>query len=198
MPIRPPSTVVGIFNKNFRFYIEKFLMPLALQIKLSPNFISLLAFLSMAFAAALVITHNLFAACIMILISGTLDLLDGLVARAQLSTTVFGAFLDKVTDRAADFLMLASVLIGAHVNIMLGLYVLFVVMLASFISAYLEKATSSDIGQKISLRGIRLAIIAIGCLSDNIRISMLLVALIGTLSVVTRLHIAYKSLTSTT
>lgn len=197
MPIRLTSYRTHVFNKKLRTHIEKILLPIATKIKLSPNIISLLAFVAMSYSATLIITHHLAWACFWILISGLLDLLDGAVARAQSNATALGAFLDRVIDRASDFVLLASIMIGAHVTTLLGLYVLFVVMLSSFISAYLEKATASDIGQQISLRGVRLVIVAIGCLSDYVGLSMILLAYISTFSVFTRLRIAFKTLQST-
>ncbi len=196
MPIRLTSHHTHVFNKKLRTHIEKALLPIATKIKLSPNIISLLAFVAMAYSATLIIAHDLVWACFWILISGLLDLLDGAVARAQSNATALGAFLDRVIDRASDFVLLASIMIGAHVSTLLGLYVLFVVMLSSFISAYLEKATASDIGQKISLRGVRLILVAMGCLSNYVGLSMVLLAYIGTYSVFTRLHIAFKTLYS--
>ncbi len=196
MPTKLTAHFMQLFNKKIRSYIEILLFPIASKIKLSPNIISLLAFVSMFYAATLIIANSLTWACFWILISGLLDLLDGAVARAQSNTSVLGAFLDKVIDRASDFVLLASFIISAQVGTALGLYVLFVVTLSSFISAYLEKATASDIGQQISLRGVRLIIVAIGCLTESVGASMILLACIGTFSVITRLHIALKTLHS--
>ncbi len=130
----------------------------------------------------------------MILLSGLFDLSDGAVAKATSRTTPFGALLDRVADRAGDFVILAGIILGGYVDIWLGIYVLFTVLLASYISACLEAATNSSVGHKISLRAVRLVILAVACFLDMISEGMALLAVVGTYASSARLLFAYRLL----
>ena len=179
---------------DIRYYVDKSLTPLARNITLSPNAITVLAFIVMLAAAGQVMHGRLALAGILILVSGFLDLFDGAVAKSTSRSTRFGALLDRVADRAADFAILAGIILGGQVETWLGIYVLMSVLLASYISACLEAATTSTIGQKISLRALRLGILSLACLTDKLFEGMVLLALVGTYAVGARLVYAYRLL----
>ena len=48
---------------------------------------------------------------IVLIVAGAFDMLDGAVARISCASTCFGGFLDSVTDRYTDFLMLFGILV---------------------------------------------------------------------------------------
>lgn len=184
----------GAMKVDMRYYIDKGLLPLVRNVTLSPNVITAIAFFVMVAAAGQVMHANLIGAGILILLSGFFDLVDGAVAKATSRATPFGALLDRVADRAADFAILAGIILGGHVDTWLGIYVLFTVLLASYISACLEASTSSSIGQKLSLRAVRLVILALACFMGKIVEGMVLLAAIGTYASSARLLIAYRLL----
>jgi archaetidylinositol phosphate synthase len=164
------------------------------NIGISPNLITLFTLLTMLFASYLVIIDNLTGAGIFILISGVLDFLDGAVAKAKGQVTQFGALLDRVTDRASDFLVMASLIATGYAHLILGLVVLLTVPLASYISACIEAAKGSTVGERLSMRAVRIVILALACFTYKINEAMLLLAAVGTYSVAKRLVIAYRLL----
>lgn len=177
-----------------RQYVDSHLRPLARRLPLSPDMITLLAVLAMTGAAGCAIADHLGWAGALILVSGLLDLLDGAVARANARASAFGALLDRSADRAADFIIIAGLLLGGHVEAWLALYVLLTVPLASYISACMEAATSSNIGSRISLRAVRILILALACISGLVVEGTILLAVIGTWAVVSRLRLARRIL----
>lgn len=181
-------------GQDVRRYIDAGLAPLAGRITVSPHAITLSSLAVMAGAAGLVLAGRLVAAGLLILLSGGLDLLDGAVARARSLATPFGALLDRVVDRAADFVLLAAIILGNHVEPWLGLYVMLTVLLASYISACIEAATASQCGRAMSLRAVRVIILALACFTDNLPAGMALLALIGTYASGARLYAAYRTL----
>lgn len=87
--------------------LDKPLGPIAKIISLNPNVLTLAGFLMTA-VAAVFIPFNLRAGGFLVLLGGFFDMLDGAVARANMKTTRFGAFLDSTLDRYSDaFLFLA-------------------------------------------------------------------------------------------
>ena len=164
------------------------------NIGISPNLITLFSLLTMLFASYLVITDNLAGAGIFILISGGLDFLDGAVAKAKNQVTQFGTLLDRVTDRASDFIIVASLIASEYAHLILGLVALLTVPLASYTSACIEAAEGSTVGERLSMRAVRIVILALACFTYKINEAMLLLAVIGTYSVAKRLVFAYRLL----
>ena len=164
------------------------------NIGISPNLITLFSLIAMLFAGYLVITDNLIGAGFFILISGVLDFLDGAVAKTTGKVTQFGALLDRVTDRTCDFLVIASLIAAGYAHLILGLVVLLTVPLASYISACIEAAKGSTVGENLSMRAARIVILALACFTYKINEAMILLAVIGTYSVAKRLVFAYRLL----
>lgn len=179
---------------DVRQLVDKGLLPLARHITLSPNAITVTALLVMVLAAGMVLQGQLILAGVMILMSGTFDILDGAVAKATSRVTPFGALLDRVADRAGDCAILAGIILAGYVATWFGIYVLFTVLFASYVSACLESATNSNIGQKISLRAVRLGILALACFLGKMAEGMILLAVIGTYASGARLLLAYRLL----
>lgn len=82
--------------------VENSILPYVNRLTLSPNQFTLLGVI---LAAAVPIGFFLHPAIglVFMLISAFVDTLDGLVARRQNATSVFGAFLDSTLDRISDF-----------------------------------------------------------------------------------------------
>jgi len=148
----------------------------------------------MAAAALALADGHLRSAGLLIVCSGMLDLLDGAVARANGRTSRLGALLDRVADRAGDYLPVAAAIVSQQVGLVLGLYVLLVVPLASYVSACLEAATRTPIGERLSMRGVRLVTLATGCFLGCVEDALTLIALLATWSLAWRLWVAHRLL----
>lgn len=90
---------------------------LAHNFGLTPNQISLLGMLAALLSAYLYWSSRsndavLVGAAASLLISGFLDALDGVLARAYGKVTLFGGFLDSLLDRYADSLVLTGIILG--------------------------------------------------------------------------------------
>lgn len=162
--------------------------------RIAPNTITSAALLVMAAAAAALTLGQLRTAGALILVSGALDALDGAVARATGRESRFGALLDRVADRIGDFLLIAAAIGAQYVSLRLGLYTLSAVALASYVSACLEAATGTRIGERLSLRGARLVTLAVGCFLACVDDALLVIAAVATWSLGTRLLTAYRLL----
>lgn len=175
-------------------HVDRLLAPLARRVPLAPNVVTVAAVLAMAAAAALLLSGALAWAGALMLLSGLLDLLDGAVARAHGRQTRFGALLDRVGDRIADTLPLAALILTGAVPLALGVYALAVVPLASYVSACLEAATASRVGETLSLRALRLVALATSCLAGVPGPGVVAVAAIGTLGLLLRMRLARQLL----
>jgi len=153
--------------------IESSLTPFASRIPLSPNILTIIAVLAMAAAAWAVIRGSYISAAALVIISGFLDMLDGTVAKSQNKATPFGALLDRVGDRISDALIFGAITLAGIIPLWLGLLVLIMALLGSYASACIEAATKTKIGEKLSMRAVRLLLVVVG---------LLLASFIGSLS----------------
>lgn len=80
------------------------------KLPIHPNALTLLGLvLGIACCIYLVITRDIAVFCILVFFAGIFDLFDGLLARATGKTSKFGAYLDAMTDRFFDILVLITV-----------------------------------------------------------------------------------------
>ncbi len=76
-----------------------------------PNTLTLLGFVGMAVAGALCAAGSFFFAGVVVAASCIFDALDGALARASGTASVFGAFLDSFLDRYAEAAVYAGLLV---------------------------------------------------------------------------------------
>ncbi|MCB0326541.1 MAG: CDP-alcohol phosphatidyltransferase family protein, partial [Bdellovibrionales bacterium] len=100
--------------------IEDFLI----RKKVSPNQITMMALLCSLIAAQLLSQGRFLFAGWMILLTGSLDILDGRVARATKETSAKGEFLDSVMDRVQDLFLFAGLAIYYRFEIWILFWVL--------------------------------------------------------------------------
>ena len=174
--------------------LEKRIIPFLTHVRVPPNVITLCALAVMLAAGGLVVAKSPLFAGVLILIAGVLDILDGAVAKATNKATAFGALLDRVSDRIGDFAVLSAFIAAGYVEVALGLYVLLTIMVASYISACIEAATQSRVGEKLSLRAVRIVLIVLACLTMRIDEVMIVLAVVGTYSSGMRMAQAYRLL----
>jgi len=82
---------------------------LAVRLHLTANTVTVIGFLIVVVASALVATGNLLAGAAILTAGSLLDAVDGALARATGGTTAFGGFLDSTLDRAAEAVLFGSV-----------------------------------------------------------------------------------------
>lgn len=108
------------------------------ELGFSPNIISSLTIFSGALCCWFFYSKNLLFGAFLILLTGTLDMFDGAVARATRKTTRFGAVLDHVLDRYAEYLIIMGIILSGYVHWLWGLFALFAMIMASFTRAKAE------------------------------------------------------------
>jgi archaetidylinositol phosphate synthase len=90
-------------------------------------------------------SHHLAAGLIFFVISGFIDMVDGAVARANNSSTAFGAFIDGVLDRYVEMLLCLGLILylGPDVYVLMPIYVWMAILIfgstmTSFVRAYAD------------------------------------------------------------
>jgi len=135
------------------------------SVGLTPNTVTLLG-LAASFAAAWCFINwrisrlMLPAAAALILLSGLLDALDGVLARASGGATAFGGFLDSVSDRYSDAAVLAAVVVAGLCDPVWGLAAVVGSLMVSYARARAEAAGVGMAGVGVAERAERMLILA--------------------------------------
>jgi len=167
----------------------------------TPNQISALGVLSALFSAFLYWSSQfetalLTAAALLLLFSGFLDALDGVLARLYGEVTVFGGFLDSLLDRYGDAVVLAGVVLGWLTHELLWLLGGLAALIGSLLVSY-SRARAEAAGVKMETVGFaeraeRIIILVVASFltlmwQDALRWSVLLLAILTNLTVLQRL-----------
>ena len=119
-----------------RAVADRVLLPLANRLRnVSPNALSGLAFavaIGAGFAFYLGGILFLLLAILFVFLNAILDALDGKVAKLTGRASPRGDFLDHVLDRYADVFMIGGIALGRYGNLLIGLFAVLGVILASY------------------------------------------------------------------
>lgn len=134
-----------------REYLEKIYTPIGCilyKFNFPPNLITLLSLLTGTTSALAYYTQHLLSACLLLIISGILDLSDGIVARLSEKTTKFGAVFDWISDKWVDGLTLGIVGYIYADPIWATLAVT-----TSQLHSFIKPVVYTEIGYKIKIKG---------------------------------------------
>ena len=164
----------------------------------SPNQVSVGGFALNVVTAGLISSDHLVAAGALYLIAGTLDMLDGILARLARTATRFGAFLDSTIDRVSEGVVFAAIgyrfaLEGATINSA----VVVLALLGSFLVSY-TRSKSEGLGVEckvgIGTRAERVALVAIGLVAGLLTQVIYLIAFLTAITVVQRVLVVRQEL----
>jgi CDP-diacylglycerol---glycerol-3-phosphate 3-phosphatidyltransferase len=96
-----------------RVFFRGMFLPIALflnRLGVHPNVITLSGLIGHIIAAVLVVQGQMFWAGVLLLVMAPFDFLDGMMARESGEASVFGAFLDSVTDRYSELVIMGGFL----------------------------------------------------------------------------------------
>ena len=122
----------------WRDRFSRWFAPLARRCPLSPNAVTLLALALNVVAAGLLYRRQFVPAIVFLSIGGLADAFDGIVARVQEKTSVYGDFLDHFADRVSDVLLVTGWLVGNGVRVEITIAVIIAVLLNGYIGTQIE------------------------------------------------------------
>jgi CDP-diacylglycerol---glycerol-3-phosphate 3-phosphatidyltransferase len=163
---------------------------------ISPNFLTLIGLLINIYGAYLLAFGRFRAAALVIIGAGVFDMVDGRVARMTNQVTQFGGFFDSVVDRYSDLVLLMGLLIY-YSNINRPFYIILtaVVMTVSVMISYTRSRSENTIPLcKVGFleRPERIVLLIIGGLADRMAPVLWVIALLGNLTVIHRIHYTWQ------
>jgi archaetidylinositol phosphate synthase len=208
-------------RENQRRILIKFIdRPVNYLIKhqIKPDTISYLGFL-FSFATAICLAFDglhfpFFIAWItpfLLFWAGALDVFDGEVARRTHTISMTGAFLDSNLDRLSDSALIISLILGNYINYFIGLILLFLIIMISYIRAKAENQGIDMKGIGMMERGERMIILWFGIIAEIefyfftklffgtpftwfFPIFILIFTLLSAITVIQRLNFSFKTL----
>ncbi len=132
------------------------------RLKFSPNFVTILAFLSGAAAGIFYAFGKPLEAALFILLCGSFDVMDGKIAKQRNQSSLFGAIFDSTLDRYSEFFIYLG--LAYHFQDHWALWVTLFALLGSTMVSY-TRARAEGLGFEcrigIMQRAERLALLAL-------------------------------------
>jgi archaetidylinositol phosphate synthase len=138
------ALVSSKLKKKFEAWAKSGVKPFV-SLGLTPNVLTVVGVVASVVAAFCYLSWKtgwfvLPAAGALVLVSGLIDALDGVVARATGKSSAFGGFLDSVCDRYSDAVVLSAILVGGLCHPAWGLAAVVGSLLVSYARARAEAA----------------------------------------------------------
>jgi archaetidylinositol phosphate synthase len=138
------ALVSSKLKKKFEAWAKSGVKPFV-SLGLTPNVLTVVGVVASVVAAFCYLSWKtgwfvLPVAGALVLVSGLIDALDGVVARATGKSSAFGGFLDSVCDRYSDAVVLSAILVGGLCHPAWGLAAVVGSLLVSYARARAEAA----------------------------------------------------------
>ena len=124
--------------ESLRPLLTKILNPIAQNLNINPNIVTLISPFVALLAAYGFANHMLILGVIAILISGFLDVMDGAIARFHNRTSKFGAFFDSTMDRFADAIIYIGIIFGGYCDWFVGILAIHSAITVSYVRSRAE------------------------------------------------------------
>ncbi len=158
---------------------------------ITPSTVTWLGFIVAVVAAALIAGGNLVAAGVLVLVAGSLDMLDGALARGTGRVTRFGAILDSTLDRLSEAALLIGILVlfAAEARLAAVLLVGITLTGSQLVSYIRARAEALGLEARVGLftRPERVIVLALGLLLNQLVIALVVITVLSFFTVGQRL-----------
>jgi archaetidylinositol phosphate synthase len=182
-------------KKQFESAIKALVKPIS-KVGLTPNHITIFGVITALFAAWLIVKHvknpvMLVYAGLMILLSGLLDTIDGLLARTTNKVSRFGGFFDSVSDRYSDFIIISGIIMGGLSGLLTGLAAIIGTLMVSYTRARAEAEGVNMAGVGFAERAERMIFLAACSIAsyfwlDALKWGILILAIVTHITIIQR------------
>ena len=184
-----------MLSNRFGHFLDKPLSSLAKKLNINPNSITVAGFI-VTVIAAIILTRDLFAGGLLIILGALFDVFDGVVARVNNRATEFGAFLDSVLDRYSDaFLFLGFAWYFLENDSPAGAYLSIGTMAGALIISY-ARARAEGLGKSchtgLMERPERIILMSFGALTGLVLPVMWIMFVLTHVTVIQRIYYVRK------
>ena len=165
----------------------------------SPNLITLLGFCLTAIAAVFATYGQFLVAGILLALGGTLDALDGALARVTDRVSRYGAFLDSTLDRYSEVTIYLGLLVyytAFQTGHRLEILLIYLTIVGSLLVSY-TRARAEGIGVScrtgLFTRAERWITLVLGLLFNQVLLALWLLAVLSNLTALQRVYAVWKA-----
>lgn len=188
-----------MLSERLRNWAEGFRAPFARalgRLGISPNALTVLGYLLNLLVMYVLATGHLQLGGILVALASLFDGLDGAVAREMEQTSIFGAFLDSVTDRFSEGTVFLGLLLWyLRSTAQQELPLIYLAIFGSLMVSYTRaRAEGLGIECKIGLltRFERVALLAIGLIAQQVRLALWVIAILANVTAIQRIYHVWR------
>lgn len=165
-------------------------------IGITPNFITITGVIGNMVAAVLIAVGHLTWGGIIAMLMGPMDAIDGIMARLRNEPSKYGAFIDSVSDRYSELILLAGLLVYfVRGNFWIGILLVYFAAMGSVLVSYVRaRAESLGYNAKVGIltRVERYLVIIPGIIAGKPEISLGIVAILANFTALQRFFFVRK------
>ncbi len=135
--------MLDIHRDRFK-WLEKWTADVFTKLPLTPNQITVISIFFALAASYFLYVGNILLGLIMLIISGYLDLVDGAVARARGTASKAGAYIDTVTDRYVEIILLVGMSFLPFDTVIFPSYIWIILAIAGSLMTTYAKAAAKE------------------------------------------------------
>ena len=182
-------------RKTFKSILDK-IAAFLIRLGLKPNIITISGLIGNIIAAILIGSGQLFWGGVLAMLVGPFDALDGAMARLKNEPSKYGSFIDSVTDRYDELVLLAGLLVHfIMVDEWIGCVLVYFAAVGSVMVSYVRaKAEALGYSAKVGIltRVERYLILIPGIILGKPMISLAIIALLGNITAIQRFYFVRK------
>lgn len=182
-------------RKTFKSILDK-IAAFLIRLGLKPNIITISGLIGNIIAAILIGSGQLFWGGVLAMLVGPFDALDGAMARLKNEPSKYGSFIDSVTDRYDELVLLSGLLIHfIMVDEWIGCVLVYFAAAGSVMVSYVRaKAEALGYSAKVGIltRVERYLILIPGIILGKPMISLAIIALLGNITAIQRFYFVRK------
>ena len=167
------------------------------RLGLTPNTVTVMGFLLSAAVALVLATGRLTLAGLLLIATLAFDAVDGTMARAQGTTSRFGAFLDSTLDRWTELFLYGALVwhylqIGQNVNVLLAVAAMSTSVMVSYTRARAE-GVGLPCKEGIFTRFERMVVLLVGLLFGVTPWALGIIAVLAGITAVQRIFVTKRA-----
>lgn len=161
---------------------------------LSPNHFTLLGLLCSILAALFYLYQENIPAAVFLLLGGSLDALDGALARVSNKVTKEGGIFDSTIDRLGEALIFMGIILGGYSSVFIGLSAMVSSYLVSYIRGRVEVENVTIEGVGMGERPERILLLTVFTFLNRISLALLVLIIINIITISQRIYYTHKIL----
>jgi archaetidylinositol phosphate synthase len=161
---------------------------------LSPNHLTLLGLLCSILAALFYLYQENILAAVFLLVGGSLDALDGALARVSNKVTKEGGIFDSTIDRLGEALIFIGIILGGYSSVFIGLSAMISSYLVSYIRGRAEVENVNIEGVGIGERPERILLLTVFTFLNRISLALLVLIIMNIITISQRIYYTHKIL----